>query len=221
MRIPVSKELKAVIEDTLAPCLKSHGFSRRGNDFLRPVEDQLVQVVSVQKSQYSSAAHVSWTLNIAVFAPELAEIRGFLPAEKTPAASGCFLSVRVADLLPREGVEREFWYELGSDGFAELLEVEPDRLRARYSPLKPDTLRRVLRADLEEAVLPHLDAVRNRQALYQFSRSGRCPMAGPLDWIALELALGKHDEARNTWRTHLPDRKDVKEYAQARFGVSL
>lgn len=209
MRLPVVNELAALVEDTMAPCLEKHGFSRRGSDFLRPVEDQLVQVISVQSSQYDSATYARWTLNIAVHAPELREIRGFPPADETPDASGCWMSIRVADLLPREGMIQELWYQLGSDGIREALE------------LPPDTVRQIVKSDLERAVIPHLETIRNREALYRFSRSGKCPSAGPLDWIALELALGKHDEARTSWRTNLPDRMDVKRYARARFGVDF
>jgi hypothetical protein len=218
--MPVSRELTALIRDTIKPCLGTHGFSHRGHDFLRPVEDRLVHVVSVQRSEHNSPTHVSWTLNIAVFAPELREVRGFPPADRVPDASECFMSIRIAYLLPSDGVKSEFWYELGTDGLRKAPSLDP--LCSRYDPLSPESVRRVVRRDLEEAVVPHLDKIPSREALYQwYQELAKSHRAGPLDQIALELALGKIDEARRTWRASLADRPDVREYAKRRFGVDL
>lgn len=218
MQLPISKELDNLVEATMVPCLKAAGFSRRADDFIRPIEDGLAQVISIQTSDNNSDTHVRWTLNIAVFAPELLAIRGRPIPDIVPAAHDCFLYWRIARLLPKDESPHEFWYELGTDGVREKLGW---KLQERYDPMNVASTRQVVRTDLEQILIPHLDSIQNRQEFYHLVKSGMAPMAGPLDWIALELELGLFDQGCRTWKEHLPTFEKVKNYAKARYGIDL
>lgn len=220
MKLPVRRELDAIIADTMTPALEGVGFSRRGHDFLRLADDHVVQVLSVQTSQRSTETLVSWTYNLGGYIPELLEIRGIARPDATPDASGCFLHIRLQTLCPDRGGGTETWYDLGDDGAALLLRAATYR-ELGYDPRRADTVRRRVRADLVELVVPFFDRARSWRDWYALVCGPNGHEASAFEHLVLALLTDDLASARTTYRATFRGRPEVRRYVRQRFGVDL
>jgi hypothetical protein len=214
----------------MGPTLAAAGFTHRRNpmeanrredDFVRPLPNSdLAHVISTQETQYASDTCTRWTVITALYVPELRAIRSAPPDDHIPCAGDCFGSARIGELLR---ADEDFWYQLGSDGVPEALGAPPPRHPTQddYAPLRPPSVRRALLRDLEQVILPYLAPLTDRAALYRHFTGPRAPRsAGILDRLALELALGKLDEAQGHL-AQLPDRPDLRAYARTHYGLKF
>jgi hypothetical protein len=221
MQLPVRRELQALVLDTLAPALEAVGFShRKPMDFVRPVDEDLAQVVSVQVTGHGSQTFTSFTLNLAIFVPEFFRVRGKPVPDRTPGAEDCHGSARSGRIVPRRSDEREFWYDLGNDGLNLHLRAA-EYAAAGYDPQQPATLRALLRSDLSAHVVPFLAPLRSRRQLLHAYRATKVFEASQFEWLVLELAAGELDAARSRFQSGLADRQHVCDWAQQAYRVDL
>lgn len=75
------------------------------------------------------------------------------------------------------------------------------------------------REDIATYALPYFDRTRTLEGFLDESR--RLGHPGAITWVALELALGRVEDARATFRERFPDRDDVKRRAELVFGIQL
>lgn len=97
----------ALVRDHVAPPLKALGFKRTRATLHRPVE-QNWEVINLQRSQFSSAAEVSFTVNLAVGLDILREGVHDWGEGKRPPEHRCHFRSRIGWLLTRKDV----WWEL-------------------------------------------------------------------------------------------------------------
>lgn len=99
-----------MIRDGIWPFLKTHGFKRSKTTFHRP-EAKNWQVINVQKSTYSDAGEVSFTINLAVALDLLRDQIHNWPEGKRPPESRCHLRQRIGILLRGQ----DTWWSLTPD----------------------------------------------------------------------------------------------------------
>lgn len=76
--------------------LKGLGFRKSGNYYNRPVRDGLVQVVGFQSGQAVSIFHGSFTVNLGVFVPCIAELEGNAVQGRTVTDAHCEIRSRLS-----------------------------------------------------------------------------------------------------------------------------
>jgi hypothetical protein len=100
----------ALVRDHIAPPLSVLGFKRTRATFHRPVEENW-EVINLQRSQFSSAASVSFTANLAVGLDILREGVHDWAEGKRPPESRCHFRSRIGWLLSRQDV----WWDIKPD----------------------------------------------------------------------------------------------------------
>ncbi len=218
--MPLQRELDAIVTDTMTPTLSALGFShRRPMDFLRMINEGLVQILSVQVSAHASPTFTSFTLNVGFFAPEFFEIRGLSVPDRIPEADACHCSGRLGSIVPKRS-SREFWYDLGNDGVNLRLRSD-EYATAGYDPQKPWTLRALINSDLEMYVAPFLEPLRDRRQLLDACREKRVLFPSAFELLALMLATGETGAACRLFQTALADRQRVWEWSVEKYQVDL
>ena len=106
-----------LMRDHFAPWLKERGFRRRDATFRRSVDDNW-QIINRQRSRYSDAGHVSFTVNLGVALAVLQDDAPSWAARGWPLEYVCDFPVRsvakdVIGTLERVGLP---WLDLHSDG---------------------------------------------------------------------------------------------------------
>jgi hypothetical protein len=220
MKLPVSKELKAIVKDTLTPVFSAAGYTHRGTeDYLCPASEDLVRVVSLQQTSHPSQTFTSFTLNLGVFDPIASRLAGHRPAT-VPSATGGLCSLSVAALFPERKGAREFWYDLGTDGLN--LQLRGDQYRsAGYDPTRPASLRSLLRADLEGHVLPFMQRLGDRRSTLEAIRARPEFRATTFALLALEVSCGEVAAARKSYQRWQTPPPQVRPYVLEHFAIDL
>jgi Domain of unknown function (DUF4304) len=99
-----------MVRELIWPFLRARAFKRSGTTFHRPDRANW-QVISLQKSVYSSADEIRFTVNIAVALDRLREGVHDWPEGKRPRESRCHLRVRIGGLLGTG----DTWWRLAPD----------------------------------------------------------------------------------------------------------
>jgi hypothetical protein len=87
----------ALAGENVWPFLRERGFKRTKATFHRPVEDNW-EVVNLQKSFFSDARKVQFTINLAVAVAALRDSLRSWPDGRRPAASSCHFQERIGIL---------------------------------------------------------------------------------------------------------------------------
>jgi hypothetical protein len=160
--------------------MKQHGFAKSGRTWRRR-GDGHVQVVNVQASGWNSCERGSFTVNLGVYFPAVADIVGEPPARSAPSDMDCQLRQRIGGLMPAGS---DHWWEVRPG--SSLLEVADDVVSA-----------------VTTLGLPWLDA-------HSSLESALAAAGTPAYWLsdvqaaAICIALGRSAEAA-VWLSRLRD----------------
>ena len=106
---PVQTEFEAVVKLHIAPLFKARGFKKKGNNFYKAFP-QIGWHFNIQKSQWSSKDHISFTFNCGIFVPEI-YLKNF-DFEKDiplfPNEYDCLVRERIGMLFGTH----DYWYDL-------------------------------------------------------------------------------------------------------------
>jgi len=96
----VAKQIKTVVDRSLAPLLKQAGFHKKSTHFSRK-DGEALQVINVQSSQWNNVSSAKFTLNIGVhFARVAGMLYGTDPMPSPPKEVFCLLRTRVGMIMP-------------------------------------------------------------------------------------------------------------------------
>lgn len=123
-------EFNEIFITIIAPFFKEMGFRKNGNVFNRKT-NELIQVVSIQKSRWNNPDNISFTFNIGLFDPEiyLQESKQEIP--KFIREYDCQLRIRLGQITK----SHDYWYELNKVTNKENLKIEI--YADLYNSLKP------------------------------------------------------------------------------------
>lgn len=98
-----------VVGIELLRSLRSLGFKKQGRTFRRE-RQAAVQVINVQSSAWNFADRASFTVNLGLYFPAVAQALGEEP-DRVPLEHSCHLRARIGDLLGGADI----WWEVRSD----------------------------------------------------------------------------------------------------------
>jgi len=99
--------LKNIVNESIAPLLKSLSFKKNGYHFYREVGD-VVQCVNIQQSKWKSTDYKEFTINIGLLHKEIFNTHLNKELPKFPKEYDCLIRIR----LPYLKYEKDNWYEL-------------------------------------------------------------------------------------------------------------
>jgi len=111
--IPVNTEnLKSLFEEiykeTVLPLFKKQGFKRKGQNFMRTIND-VTQTVNLQKSRWNHVESLSFTFNIGVYNAEIQKVYSTIQKQiEFPNVTDSFFQDRLGTFSHKE----DYWYEL-------------------------------------------------------------------------------------------------------------
>jgi hypothetical protein len=174
----VSETFDRLVNVELVPFFRERDWKKKALNFHRAVAGN-AQVIQLQRRQASSAAGVSFTVNVSHFSSRLnAALRRYTWApsvKEVPKEPECQIRSRLGNLAP-EPVNDRWWDVSNATDTAEL--------------------GRELRHLLERDALPFLEEVATDEKLRDFLLRGgrRFVSSGPLDLPVLLLELGPREE---------------------------
>jgi len=107
----ISQKIDSIIKTGLHPTLKQEGFRKSSRTFRRGF-DHCVQITNIQGSWTNYGDQGQFTMNLAVYFPEAAELHGLYSITNHPTISDCMIGVRIGRLMP---VKRDYWWEVDSE----------------------------------------------------------------------------------------------------------
>jgi hypothetical protein len=116
----ISREIDEVVRIGLASFMKREGFKKRGRNFFRESEDR-VDVLNVQSSRWNSGESGSFTINLGVYLPAIADLSEALPVRGLPKEYECTLRERIGSLMP---CNRDYWWAIESGSNLEVIASE-------------------------------------------------------------------------------------------------
>ncbi len=103
-------DFNKILKSSIIPMLKEMGFKRKGQNFIRPVND-ITQCVNVQKRSRSHFDSMDFTFNIGFYNKQIRDIAyGKDSMNDFPKVTDCFIEFRLKT-YPRE---RGSWYDLNN-----------------------------------------------------------------------------------------------------------
>ena len=105
----IANSIDTVVKLGLVDLLKDRDFKRTGRTFHRRAGD-VWQILNVQASQQNMGAAGSFTLNIGIYHPRIAELAGSLPLNGKPKEYESTIRERIGYLMPER---RDHWWEIG------------------------------------------------------------------------------------------------------------
>ncbi|MGN5954144.1 DUF4304 domain-containing protein [Sphingobacterium lactis] len=102
--------LKNLINDTIAPLLKSMGFKKNGNNFYREI-GEIGQCVNVQQSRWNSVESKEFTINVGLLHKGILKTHLNKEIPKFPKEYDCLVSTRLSHLK----IKGDHWYELNTN----------------------------------------------------------------------------------------------------------
>jgi hypothetical protein len=117
----VAKKIKVIVDLGLRPSLRQAGFRKGGTHFSK-IDQEALEIINVQSSQWNNASSGRFTLNVGVhFAAVARMLLGTDPMPAIPKEYYCLIRRRVGMLLPREN---DHWWVVTTDTDAESLAAE-------------------------------------------------------------------------------------------------
>ena len=240
-------ELDALTAEAIASFLERHGFERAGDNFEKPIADGLRQILTVQRSQSNGPELVRWTIEVAIFSPEIYAARGHASAPEHPSASDSIYFFRIGRLMGGGDPELayDYWYEMGNKEWTERTRSSIQRvmegasepphrrlehnadLTGRYDPTDARAARAMVERDLASYVIPFFEKVATRQDLIALLEGPLNTLDARQDVGILQLAAGELTEGQrkleefvaSSTNTVLVD--TVKDFVRSKFGVLL
>jgi len=99
--------LKSLVNETIAPLLKTLGFKKSGYNFYREAEEIGVSI-NLQQSKWNSAEAKQFTINVGLVHKEIFRTMCSKELTKFPKEYDCLISTRLSHLKH----EKDNWYEL-------------------------------------------------------------------------------------------------------------
>lgn len=146
----IAKKIKLIAATGLHPLLKQAGFRKNGTHFSR-IEQEALQVINVQSSQWNNASSGKFTLNIGVHFAVLAKmLHGKDPMPAVPKEYYCLIRRRVGTLLP---AGNDHWWVVIPETDAEAVAAEVESAWKDYVSPWLEKMRTIAGAavDLETA----------------------------------------------------------------------
>jgi len=181
-----SKVINAILQQYLAPLMKSQGFYRKGQRFWRKNADR-IEVLDLQKSQWNSSGQAEFTINMGVFWPAIDAFSEDPVRRLPPRTSDCTINERIGRLF---GDGLDFWWEVHGPG---------DIVR-----LGQDLCNKV-----SSCALPWLASMRSVRALVAYDRKHPCLFAK----IAVDRYLKAKKRGKTTPNRH-PGRQGAGRHPQ-------
>ena len=107
----IAKTIDEMIRNSLAPKLKASGFKKKARNFLLEQQDH-TKVVNVQASQWNEGSEGSFTINLGIYFPEVADAIDWFPVKNHPKICDCTINKRIGVLMPG-GCDS--WWEISND----------------------------------------------------------------------------------------------------------
>ena len=101
----------------VAPFLRMAGFRKKAHNFWRDVE-RVVDVLTIQKSQWNDADDARFTVNLGLYWPSVQATIGRTAKAMPPKEYDCIVSTRLGPLFD-EG--RDFWWQVQPDSDVDLM----------------------------------------------------------------------------------------------------
>jgi hypothetical protein len=106
-----SDKIDTMVDNSIAPFLKTFGFRKRGNSFARTFAHGF-DVLRVQKSPWGDKQATSFTVNLGICWPRAQALLG-RPVERMPFTDAhCTVFRRVGCVMPEH---RDFWWKVHLD----------------------------------------------------------------------------------------------------------
>lgn len=118
-----SELIDEMVKLYLAPTLKEHGFKKKAFSFSRN-NGELVEVISVQKSQWNDSYSAKFCINLGVHWPVVHQHLGRPAFNPPPKENDCSLRVRLGKLFD-EG--NDYWWEVSTKTNLEALGADAVR----------------------------------------------------------------------------------------------
>ncbi|MGK3970051.1 DUF4304 domain-containing protein [Sorangium sp. So ce118] len=103
-----------IIRETLSSVLKSCGFERRGDDYIRRI-GEMSHIINTQRSRWSEENRTSFTINCGVHVSQVTSVFRSLPEPAQPKLTDCCVSVRIGMLTASK---LDIWWELADSSDA-------------------------------------------------------------------------------------------------------
>ena len=117
----VAKKIKVIVDLGLRPLLKQAGFRKGGTHFSK-VDQESLEIINVQSSQWNNTSSGKFTLNVGVHFGTVARmLHGTDPMPAIPKEHYCLIRRRVGMLLPGG---KDHWWVVTTDTDAESVAAE-------------------------------------------------------------------------------------------------
>ena len=116
----VAQTIDRVIRFGLAPCLRAEGFKKQARNFYRR-SNYRTDVVNIQASRWNEGASGSFTMNLGVYFPEVADLASAPPAPSVPKEYHCTVRSRIGHLMP---AGTDLWWDVSGETDEEALAKE-------------------------------------------------------------------------------------------------
>lgn len=103
----------SIIKETLAPLFKKNNFKKSGLTWNKK-NNEITQVINIQKSKYSDAELVDFTFNLGVFSAVAFEIIWENSAPKVAKEENCLLRTRIGPVIQNDfsGTAKDQWWRI-------------------------------------------------------------------------------------------------------------
>jgi len=129
--IEISSLIDSIVREGLAPYLKETRFKKHTRTFTRDA-GPCIQIVNMQASQSNDGSEGSFTMNLGVYYPRVAERRGAVAKGSYPKEYDSTLRTRIGALLP---TGRDHWWKIKtSTDASEVARVVGDTYRQYGEP---------------------------------------------------------------------------------------
>lgn len=204
--LKIGPHIDALIKRALTDALKAAGFKKQARTFRRVEADGSVSIINIQNGKYNEGECGEFTVNLARYVPELADMAAEARLEK-PQEQNSHFRQRIGHVMPDK--DEDYWWQLDahSDDAA-------------------------LAAELSEAVLVHGLAWLNTLLLHNFKAAGADldalpggqPFGSPLYAAGFYLMAGQPLRARQEvldMIEHIPRHAEHARAWAQRNGVPL
>jgi hypothetical protein len=121
---PAQAHFRELVQSDLQPTLKAAGYAKQRFMFYRRAASGSVALLQLQRSQFSSAAEVRFTVNVSLWSPAAHEALGRLswvpPVKKVPTEPACQVRQRIGFLMPKR---TDLWWKVTASRPQDLADV--------------------------------------------------------------------------------------------------
>jgi len=116
----IGRTIDLIVRDSLAPRLKAEGYKKRARTFTQESQDH-VKVVNVQPSKWNQGTEGSFTLNLGIYFPAVADAIDWFPIKTYPKEHDCTIRERIGMLMPG-GCDK--WWQISPKSNLERIKAE-------------------------------------------------------------------------------------------------